>query len=181
MLGTVGVLQTLPSLALLVFMVPLLGLGAGPAIVALFLYSLLPIVRNTYTGLQDIPPPLNANRRWPWGYRRGLGSGVELPMASRSILAGIKTAAVINVGTATIGGLIGAGGYGEPILTGIRLNDVSLILQAQYRPPGWRCWSKGCSASRSGGWCRACAWQQVSGCPVWASSWPLDKRLFLSA
>jgi osmoprotectant transport system permease protein len=128
-LGVVGVLQTLPSLALLVFMVPLLGLGPWPAIVALFLYSLLPIVRNTYTGLQDIPPPLRESAlalglpAWP-RLRR-----VELPMASRSILAGIKIAAVINVGTATIGGLIGAGGYGEPILTGIRLNNVGMILQ----------------------------------------------------
>jgi osmoprotectant transport system permease protein len=128
-LGVVGVLQTLPSLALLVFMVPLLGLGPWSAIVALFLYSLLPIVRNTCTGLQDIPPPLRESAlalglpAWARLWR------VELPLASRSILAGIKIAAVINVGTATIGGLIGAGGYGEPIMTGIRLNNVGLILQ----------------------------------------------------
>ena len=128
-LGAVGILQTLPSLALLVFMVPLLGLGAGPAIVALFLYSLLPIVRNTYTGLQEIPPALRESAlalglpSWARLWR------VELPMASRSILAGIKIAAVINVGTATIGGLIGAGGYGEQILTGIRLTRVDWLLQ----------------------------------------------------
>lgn len=128
-LGTVGVIQTLPSMALLVFMIPLLGLGAWPAIVALFLYSLLPIVRNTYTGLNEIPPNVHESALalgLPAGARLWL---VELPMASRSILAGIKTAGVINVGTATIGALIGAGGYGQPILTGIRLDDVSLILQ----------------------------------------------------
>lgn len=128
-LGIVGVIQTLPSLALLVFMIPLFGLGAWPAIVALFLYSLLPIVRNTYTGLNEIPPSLRESAQTlglPAMARLWL---VELPMASRSILAGIKTAAVINVGTATIGALIGAGGYGQPILTGIRLDDVALILQ----------------------------------------------------
>ena len=128
-LGTVGVIQTLPSMALLVFMIPLLGLGAWPAIVALFLYSLLPIVRNTYTGLNEIPPNIHESALalgLPAQARLRL---VELPMASRSILAGIKTAGVINVGTATIGALIGAGGYGQPILTGIRLDDLGLILQ----------------------------------------------------
>lgn len=128
-LGVVGVIQTVPSLALLVFMIPLFGLGAWPAIVALFFYSLLPIVRNTYSGLHDISPNISESalalglpplaRLWR----------VELPIASRSILAGIKTAAVINVGTATIGALIGAGGYGEPILTGIRLHNNWLLLQ----------------------------------------------------
>jgi osmoprotectant transport system permease protein len=97
--------------------------------VALFLYSLLPIVRNTYMGLNEIPPNIHESALalgLPAGARLRL---VELPMASRSILAGIKTAGVINVGTATIGALIGAGGYGQPILTGIRLDDMSLILQ----------------------------------------------------
>jgi osmoprotectant transport system permease protein len=127
-LAITGLFQTIPSLALLVFMIPLLGIGAPPAIVALFLYSLLPIVRNTYTGLRDIPTPLRESAE-----ALGLPPGarlrrIELPMASRAILAGIKTSAVINVGTATLGALIGAGGYGQPILTGIRLDDVSLIL-----------------------------------------------------
>lgn len=128
-LGTVGVIYTIPSLALLVFMIPLLGIGGPPAMVALFLYSLLPIVRNTHAGLQDIPqsllesaealglPPIARLRK------------IELPLAARSILAGIQTSAVINVGTATLGALIGAGGYGQPILTGIRLDDTGLILQ----------------------------------------------------
>lgn len=128
-LGITGIIQTIPSLALLVFMIPLLGIGAWPAIVALFLYSLLPIVRNTYSGLQNIPNHIKESAE-----ALGISSFarlrlVELPLASRSILAGIKTSAVINVGTATLGALIGAGGYGQPILTGIRLDDISLILE----------------------------------------------------
>ncbi len=128
-LGIVGVIQTLPSMALLVFMIPLLGLGPSPAIVALFFYSLLPIVRNTYSGLMQIPRALIESAEV-----LGLDSFsrlrlVEFPLALPSILAGIKTAAVINVGTATIGALIGAGGYGAPILTGIRLVSIPLILQ----------------------------------------------------
>ena len=128
-LGITGIIQTIPSLALLVFMIPLLGIGTWPAIVALFLYSLLPIVRNTYSGLEDIPAHIKDSAEV-----LGLPSFaqlrlIELPIASRSILAGIKTSAVINVGTATLGALIGAGGYGQPILTGIRLDNPSLILE----------------------------------------------------
>jgi osmoprotectant transport system permease protein len=128
-LGVVGVAQTIPSLALLVFMIPLLGIGTPPALLALFLYGLLPIVRNTATGLRAVPADLRDAAR-----ALGLPDGailrlVELPMASPAILAGIKTSAVINVGTATLGGIIGAGGYGQPIITGIRLDDVGLILE----------------------------------------------------
>ena len=128
-LGVAGIMQTIPALALLVFMIPLFGIGGGPAIVALFLYSLLPIIRNTYSGLHDIPAPLRES-----AIALGLSNAarlrlIELPLAARSILAGIKTAAVINIGTATLGALIGAGGYGQPILTGIRLDDTVLILE----------------------------------------------------
>lgn len=128
-LGALGIVQTVPSLALLVFMIPLLGIGGPPAVAALFLYSLLPIAQNTALGLRDIPPPLRESAAalgLPAGARLRL---VELPLASPSILAGIKTSAVINVGTATLGALIGAGGYGQPILTGIRLDDMGLILE----------------------------------------------------
>ncbi len=128
-LGTVGILQTLPSMAVLMFLIPVLGLGVWPTVAALFLYSLLPIVRNTYSGLQEIPGNLRESATVLGLTPRARLWLVELPMASRSILAGIKTAAVINVGTATIGGLIGAGGYGQPIITGTRLNDLSIILQ----------------------------------------------------
>jgi osmoprotectant transport system permease protein len=128
-LSAAGVVQTIPSLALLVFMIPFFGIGATPAIVALFLYGLLPIVRNTHAGLSDVSPSLieaaDAIGLAP-GARLRL---IELPLAARSILAGIKTSAVINVGTATLGALIGAGGYGQAILTGIRLDDVGQILE----------------------------------------------------
>lgn len=128
-LGVVGILQTIPSLALFVFMIPLLGIGAAPAIVALFLYSLLPIVRNVYAGLNDISRPIRES-----ALALGLPAStrllrIELPLCTRTILAGIKTSAVINVGTATLAALIGAGGYGQPILTGIRLDDTATILQ----------------------------------------------------
>jgi osmoprotectant transport system permease protein len=129
LLALAGILQTIPSLALLVLMIPLLGIGTRPAMAALFLYSLLPILRNTQAGLDAIPAELRDSAE-----ALGLSSWeclrcVELPMASPSILAGIKTSAVINVGTATLGALIGAGGYGQPILTGIRLDNVALILE----------------------------------------------------
>jgi osmoprotectant transport system permease protein len=128
-LAAVGVVQTLPTLALLVFMIPLFGIGALPAIAALFVYSLLPIVRNVHAGLVGIPPALRESAE-----ALGLSPGarlrlVELPLASPLVLAGIKSAAVINVGTATLGALIGAGGLGQPIFTGIRLDDTGLILQ----------------------------------------------------
>lgn len=128
-LSVAGILQTIPSLALFVFMIPLLGIGGPPAVAALFLYSLLPIIQNTHAGIEDIPSPIvesAAALGLPGRARLRL---VELPLATRSILAGIKTSAVINVGTATLAALIGAGGYGQPILTGIRLADTGLILQ----------------------------------------------------
>jgi osmoprotectant transport system permease protein len=128
-LAAVGVIQTVPSLALLVFMVPLLGIGALPATVALFLYSLLPIVRNTHAGLAGIPPQVRESAEALGLPSRAILRLVELPLASRSILAGIKSAAVINVGTATLGALVGAGGFGQPIFTGVRLDDVALILE----------------------------------------------------
>ena len=130
-LGFAGVVQTIPSLALLALLVPLpfFGISVRTAIAALFLYGLLPIVRNTATGLQDIPRALRES-----AVALGLSSTarlwqIHLPMASRSILGGIKTSAVINVGTATLAALIGAGGLGEPILSGLNLNDHATILQ----------------------------------------------------
>ena len=128
-LSAVGVVQTVPALAMLVFLIPLLGqIGMVPALVALFLYSLLPVVRNTHSGLSDISPSLRESAQ-----ALGLPAAarlwrVELPLAARSILAGIKTAAVINVGTATIAAFIGAGGYGERLVTGLALNDHALLL-----------------------------------------------------
>ncbi len=129
LLGLVGILQTIPSLALLVFMIPLFGIGSLPAMAALFLYSLLPIVRNTHAGIKNIAAPLMESAQALGLPNRLILQKIELPMAIPTILAGIKTSAVINVGTATLGALIGAGGYGQPILTGIRLDDISLILE----------------------------------------------------
>jgi osmoprotectant transport system permease protein len=128
-LGITGVIQTIPSLALFVFLIPWLGIGWLPTVVALFLYSLLPIVRNTHAGLMDIPVPIRESADvlglTCWARLRL----IELPLAANTILAGIKTSAVLNVGTATVAALIGAGGYGQPILTGIRLDDTALIMQ----------------------------------------------------
>ncbi|MBN2038413.1 MAG: ABC transporter permease subunit [Spirochaetes bacterium] len=128
-ISVTGIIQTIPSLAILVFMIPLLGIGAGPALMALFLYSLLPVVRNTHSGIIDIPKHLieSADALGMTDFEKM--RYVQVPLAARSILSGIKTAAVINVGIATLGALIGAGGYGQPILTGIRLDDIGLILE----------------------------------------------------
>jgi len=130
-LTTVGVVQTIPSLALLALLVavPGFGVSAQTAILALFLYGLLPIVRNTATGLQDIPSPLRESAA-----ALGLSKGAQLrlvylPMALPTILAGVKTSAVINVGTATLAALIGQQGLGEPIISGLNLSDPHLILQ----------------------------------------------------
>jgi len=128
-LAFVAAIYTIPALALLVFMLPLLGIGWLPAVVALFLYSLLPIVRNTHSGLRNIPASVRES-----GAVLGMPPiarllRIELPLASPAILAGIQTAAVLDVGTATLGGFIGAGGYGQPIFTGITLGNLHLILE----------------------------------------------------
>lgn len=128
-LGAAGVLQTVPSLALLAFLIAAFDrIGTEPAIAALFLYSLLPIVRNTQTGLAGVPRSLKDSAT-ALGLREGARlRHIELPLAARTILAGIKTSAVINVGTATIAAFIGAGGYGERIVAGLAVNDHALLL-----------------------------------------------------
>ncbi len=137
LLGGVGIIQTIPALALLVLLLPVshwlgmdsVGTGSGTAVLALFLYSLLPIVRNTHAGLESMDAGMRESAEvlnLPPRFRLW---EIDLPLASRSILAGIKTSAVINVGFATLGALVGAGGYGQPILSGIRLADTGLILQ----------------------------------------------------
>jgi osmoprotectant transport system permease protein len=127
-LGVSGLLQTVPSLALLALLIPLLGIGVIPAAVALFLYGLLPIVQGTCTGLTTIAAPLAESAEalaLPPSAKLRL---IELPLASPSILAGVRTSAVIGVGTATIAALVGAGGLGDPILQGITLRSAPLIL-----------------------------------------------------
>lgn len=129
LLGTVGVLQTVPSLALLAVLIALLGrIGFWPALLALFVYALLPIVRNTHAGLAGVPPGLTmAARALGLGPAQALWA-VQLPLARPVLLAGAKTAAVINVGTATVAAFIGAGGLGERIVAGLAVSDTALML-----------------------------------------------------
>ncbi len=127
-LRVLGLLETIPSIALLAFMIPLFGVGFGPAVVALWLYSLYPIARNTYTGVRDADPAaVHAARALGMTPMQVLRF-VRTPLAAPSIMAGIRTAAVIDVGTATLAAFIGAGGLGEPIATGLALADTRLIL-----------------------------------------------------
>jgi osmoprotectant transport system permease protein len=128
-IGATSVVQTIPALALLCFFIPLLGTGTRPALLALFVYGLLPIVRNTVAGLDAITPALRES-----AIALGLGPftrlfHIELPLASRTILAGIRTSTVISVGAATLAAFIGAGGFGAPITTGLNLDDTNLILE----------------------------------------------------
>ena len=128
-LGATGLLQTVPSLAMLAVLISLLGaIGTVPALLALTLYALLPIMRNTTTGLGEVPPGLRLA-----GQALGLTPAqqlrsIELPLALPTILAGVRTATAIAIGTATIAAFIGAGGYGERIVTGLALNDSDLLL-----------------------------------------------------
>jgi len=128
-LGAVGVVQTIPSLAMFAFLIAATGaIGTWPALVALFLYALLPIVRNTHAGLVGIATGMR-DAALALALPRGVRLWrIELPLALPTILAGVKTSAVINVGTATIAAFIGAGGYGERIASGLALNDHALLL-----------------------------------------------------
>ncbi len=128
-LALVGVLQTVPSLALLAILIPVLGMiGTVPALIALFVYALLPIVRNTCTGILQVPQGLRLAALALGLSRRDRLLYVDLPLALPVILAGVKTAAVMSVGTATIAAFIGAGGYGERITIGLALNDNDMLL-----------------------------------------------------
>jgi osmoprotectant transport system permease protein len=127
-LGIVSVFQTIPSLALLGFLIPLFGIGPVPAIIAMGVYALLPIMRNTYTGIMDVDSNLIEA-----GRGMGMTNGqvlrmVELPLAKSIILAGIRTATVMTIGVATLGAFIGAGGLGDLILRGIAMVDTGIIL-----------------------------------------------------
>jgi osmoprotectant transport system permease protein len=127
-LGLAGILQTIPSIALLGVLIPLLGIGPKPAIVALFLYALLPIIRNTYTGIREVDDSVIDAARGMGMSGRQILFHVELPLAMPVLLAGIRTATVINVGVATLAAYIAAGGLGEFIFGGIALNNSTMIL-----------------------------------------------------
>jgi osmoprotectant transport system permease protein len=123
-----AVIQTVPSLALLCFLIPVFGVGTKPALAALCLYSLLPVVLNTFTGIRAVNPIHLENARAFGLNRRQVLFRVVLPLASPTLLAGIKTATIVSIGTATLAALVGAGGYGAPIVSGLALNDVRTIL-----------------------------------------------------
>jgi len=127
-LAAAGVVQTIPSLAMLAFLLPLLGIGIKPAIVALTLYAFLPIIRNTYTGLTNISDEIIEAATGVGFTPKQMLCLVELPLALPVIFAGIRTAAVIGVGIATLSSFIGAGGLGDFINRGIALNNTKLIL-----------------------------------------------------
>ncbi|MCT2561945.1 ABC transporter permease/substrate-binding protein [Chryseobacterium herbae] len=127
-LGLAGILQTIPSIALLGFMIPAFGIGAKPAIVALLIYALLPIIRNTYTGITEVNSTVIEAAKAMGMNKSQLLFKVELPLAMPVIIAGIRTAAVINVGVATLASFVAAGGLGEFIFGGISLNNTNMIL-----------------------------------------------------
>src|SRR5438552_1893260 len=128
-LALTGLVQTIPSLALLAFLIPLTGrIGLWPALIALFLYALLPITRNTHAGLAQVPRGLLQAGTALGLLSKDILYRIELPLARETIMAGVKTSAVINVGTATIAAFIGAGGFGERIAQGLALNDHTVLL-----------------------------------------------------
>jgi len=123
-----ALVQTVPSLALLCFLIPLFGVGTKPALAALCLYSLLPVVLNTFTGVRGVDPLHVENARAFGMSRSQVLFRIVLPLASPTMLAGIKTATIVSIGTATLAALVGAGGYGAPIVSGLSLNDIPTIL-----------------------------------------------------
>lgn len=133
-LGAAGVIQTIPSIALLAFMIPIpfLGLGGRAAVAALFLYALLPILRNTVAGIREVDPELVDAARGMGLRDREILTRIELPLAARTIMAGIRTSTVISVGVATLAAFVGAGGLGDPIFTGLQLGDMTLVLSGAF-------------------------------------------------
>jgi len=123
-----ALVQTIPALALLCFLIPLFGVGMKPALVALCLYSLLPVVLNTFTGIRTIDPKHIENAKAFGLSRMQVLVRIVLPLASPTILTGVKTATIVSIGTATLAALVGAGGYGALIISGLSLNNVSMIL-----------------------------------------------------
>ena len=127
-LGGLGMIQTIPSIALLAFLVPFIGVGVAPALIALWLYALFPIARGTFSGVRDADPSaVEASEALGMTARQRLIK-VRLPLAAPVIMGGVRTAGVITVGAATLAAFIGAGGLGEPIVTGLALADTRMIL-----------------------------------------------------
>ncbi|MCW5633271.1 MAG: ABC transporter permease, partial [Rubrivivax sp.] len=162
-LGAAGLVQTVPSLALLAFLIAALGtIGFWPALLALFVYALLPIVANTHAGLAGVPRELSLAAR-ALGLSRGQTlRGVELPLALPTLLAGVKTAAVINVGTATVAAFVGAGGFGERIVAGLAVNDTAAMLAGALPAAVLALLVQGLFAWAEG---RAARWRSLAGAP----------------
>jgi len=127
-IAVVGMFQTLPAIALLAFMIPLMGIGSRPALAALFLYALLPILSNTYKGLVSVDPAAKEAARGMGMTAFQMLLFVELPLAFRVIMSGIRTSTVLIIGWATLGAYVGAGGLGEPIISGFAMVSPRLIL-----------------------------------------------------
>jgi osmoprotectant transport system permease protein len=127
-IGIAGIIQTIPSVALLGFMLPILGIGVTPAIVALFLYALLPIIRNTFIGIEEVDSSIKEAAKGMGMPNLQILLKVEFPLATPVIFAGIRTATVSNVGVATLCALIASGGLGQFIFRGIALNNTVMIL-----------------------------------------------------
>lgn len=127
-LTIVSIIQTIPSLALLGFMIPIFGIGTTPAVIALTLYALLPILRNTYTGIKEVDKASVESGTGMGMTRRQILWMVELPLARSVIMAGVRTSAVLTIGVATLATFIGAGGLGDLIMRGIDMIDTPMIL-----------------------------------------------------
>jgi len=127
--GLASLGQTFPPVAVLALAVPVVGFGTKPTLIALFLYGILPIIRNTITGLENISPSVVEAARGMGMTRWQILWRLELPLASKIIIAGIRTSTIINIGTATLGATIGAGGLGAPIIAGLIIDNQSYILQ----------------------------------------------------
>lgn len=129
LIGIANVGQTVPSLAFIGIAGALLGMGYKAAVIALLVYAMLPIIRNTYAGINTIDPAIKEAAQGMGMSRRQITIRIELPLARPVIIAGIRTSTVINVGTAAVAGMIGAGGLGELIVTGIAVRVTELIIQ----------------------------------------------------
>jgi len=121
--------QTIPPIAVLALAVPSIGFGFKPTVLALFLYSILPIIRNTIAGIEAVPPRLIEAARGLGMTRTQVLTRVEIPLSFRLVIAGIRTSVVINVGTATVGAVAGAGGLGVPILSGLVRENPAFVLE----------------------------------------------------
>jgi osmoprotectant transport system permease protein len=128
MMTVVSLIQTLPSIALLAFMIPFMGIGSAPAITALFLYALLPILRNTYTGIQGVDPAARESARGMGMTERQMLFMVELPLAFRVIMSGIRVSTVMIIGWATLAAFVGAGGLGDLIMMGFSMVSTGHII-----------------------------------------------------